>query len=394
MAVFWKPIAGRLLLTVSLTLLGWGVEGQGDRQGKKLVSGDVTVYLGQGRDIWRPIIHTTSNVSEISCIKSSFQLRTFDPEGAIFYGDTKNGEDWFVLALKEGMPLMQISIAGSLVSVMGGPQLNDGKWHTLEVSNQDDFVILDVDGSKGLVVGMGGPAKQTEDSHAGVLRLALGGILIDKGKMMIQFDHKMDGCVRKGSWLDLRVPWEVEVEEFLPCYQDILPGSYFPGTGFAVFNTSVFPVKEYEGIKIELHGDFSKMHGTILSIKAPGQEMMLTLTANNNTQEVNLSYGSQKISMKATFNKLVITFLDELLQVLKKQEKLQDLQVVSVKNSGFSSTWGNGRLAIGGLLGEGEDNVGSQFLAGCLDMIQIQDRDLDLDFAVKHPSISSHSCPA
>lgn len=42
--------------------------------------------------------------------------------------------------------------------------------------------------------------------------------------------------------------------------------------------------------------------------------------------------------------------------------------------------------------GEGED--GSHFLTGCLEKIQVQGRDLDLDLAVKHMSISSHSCPA
>lgn len=44
--------------------------------------------------------------------------------------------------------------------------------------------------------------------------------------------------------------------------------------------------------------------------------------------------------------------------------------------------------------GEEEDNVGSQFLTGCLEKIQVQGKDLDLDLAVKHMSISSHSCPA
>ena len=64
-------------------------------------------------------------------IKSSFQFRTFDPEGAIFYGDTKHGNDWFMLSLKDGIPLMQISRDDVLVSVAGGPKLNNGKWHTV-----------------------------------------------------------------------------------------------------------------------------------------------------------------------------------------------------------------------------------------------------------------------
>lgn len=43
--------------------------------------------------------------------------------------------------------------------------------------------------------------------------------------------------------------------------------------------------------------------------------------------------------------------------------------------------------------GEREDGVGSRFLTGCLEKIQVQGKDLDLDLAVKHKSFSSHSCP-
>lgn len=69
--------------------------------------------------------------SVLCSIKSSFQLRTFDPEGVIFYGDTKKGQDWFVLSLKDGVPLMQICKEGIHVSVAGGTKLNDGEWHTV-----------------------------------------------------------------------------------------------------------------------------------------------------------------------------------------------------------------------------------------------------------------------
>ncbi|XP_071316156.1 sex hormone-binding globulin isoform X2 [Trachinotus anak] len=343
--------------------------------------------------MWRPLIHTTVNLSEISSIKSSFQVRTFDPEGIIFYGDTKNGEDWFVLSLRDGIPLMQISKEDILISVFGGPKLNDGKWHTLEVSNHGKFVILEVDGSSGLVVGM--QSKQSEEVISGKLRLALGGILIDKDKMIVQFEPQMDGCVREGSWLNVSVPWETEAEELWPCYQNIQAGSYFPGTGFAIFNTSVFPIETNSEVKIELWGDFSQMDGTILSIRAPGQELMFALVANNNTKEVTL-LGEEKISMKNTFNRLVIGFQTDSLEVLYEEDKPNTTasSVNLLSNPGYLTTWREGRLAIGGLLGDGEDNVGSQFLTGCLQKIQVQGKDLDLDLAVKHMSISSHSCPA
>ncbi|XP_028284976.1 sex hormone-binding globulin [Parambassis ranga] len=392
MAVFWKKMAGGVLLTLSLALLGWGAEGQGNRRGKKEVLGSSMVYLGQDRDTWRPLIHITVNLSDISSIKSSFQFRTFDPEGAIFYGDTKNGEDWFVLSLKDGVPMMQISKEDMIVSVTGGPKINDGRWHTLAVSNHGKFVILEVDGSDGLVVGM--QSKQKEEVASGGLRLALGGILINKEHMIVQFEPQMDGCVREGNWLNLSNPWEVEADELWPCYHNIQPGSYFPGTGLALFNTSVFPFEEDNELKIELWGDFTQMNGPILSIGAPGQEPLFTLVANNNTHEVTLTFGEEKISVKNTFRRLLMTFMKDLVKVFQDEDQSKNTTISPVSHPEYLTTWRNGHLAVGGLLGEGEDTVDSQFLAGCLENIQIQGRYLDLDLAIKHPSISSHSCPA
>lgn len=75
---------------------------------------------------------------------SSFQLRTFDPEGAIFYGDTKKGADWFVLSLKDGIPLVQICKGDIHISVAGGTRLNDGKWHTVSDTHSDNVFVKEV----------------------------------------------------------------------------------------------------------------------------------------------------------------------------------------------------------------------------------------------------------
>lgn len=49
-------------------------------------------------------------------------------------------------------------------------------------------------------------------------------------------------------------------------------------------SSAVFPIEADHVVKTELWGDFSKMDGTILSIKAPGQEIIFALVANNNTK--------------------------------------------------------------------------------------------------------------
>ncbi|XP_036002305.1 sex hormone-binding globulin isoform X1 [Fundulus heteroclitus] len=391
MAVFWKAVAGSLLLAVCL--MGGRVDGQGN--GKKEVSGDSIIYLGQERNPWRPLIRTTANLTELRSIKSSFQFRTFDPEGVIFYGDTKHGEDWFVLSLKEGLPVMQISKEDVQVSVTGGPKLNDGKWHTLDVSNKGKFVILEVDGSPGLVVGM--HSKQTKEVVSGQLRLALGGILTDKEKMIVEFEPQMDGCVREGRWLNLSMPWEADADELRVCHQNIQPGSFFAGEGFTVFNTSsVFPVEEDQGFRVELWGDFSQMDGTVVSLMSSQEELLWVVTANNNTNEVHVAVGEIIATLRNTFKRLQITILGDLVKVIKDAGE-SDVTTYSYElesRPGYLTTLREGRLAIGGLLGGGKDMVGSHFLTGCLEKIQVQGKDLDLDSALIDMSASSHSCPA
>ncbi|KAM4564777.1 sex hormone-binding globulin isoform 1-T1 [Fundulus diaphanus] len=389
----WPCFGKRWRVHCSSLSASW--EGALTGKGTKEVSGDSIIYLGQERNPWRPLIRTTANLTELRSIKSSFQFRTFDPEGVIFYGDTKRGEDWFVLSLKEGLPVMQISKEDVQVSVTGGPKLNDGKWHTLDVSNKGKFVILEVDGSPGLVVGM--HSKQTKEVVSGQLRLALGGILTDKEKMIVEFEPQMDGCVREGRWLNLSIPWEADADELRVCHQNIQPGSFFAGEGFTVFNTSsVFPMEEDQGFRVELWGDFSNMDGTIVSLMSSQEELLGVLTANNNTNEVHLAVGKIKAALKNTFKRLQITILEDLVKVIQDADE-SDATTHSYElesRPGYLTTLREGRLAIGGLLGGGKDMVGSHFLTGCLEKIQVQGKDLDLDSALKDMSASSHSCPA
>ncbi|XP_077355099.1 sex hormone-binding globulin [Festucalex cinctus] len=377
--------AAPLLLTLSITALAWGVHG------KKQISGSAAVYLGQHRNVWSPLIHISVNLTRIRDIKSSFQLRTYDPEGIIFYGDTKNGRDWFILALKDGVPFMQISRSGVLVNVVGGPKLNDGRWHTLELSNHGHFVVLGVDGSRGLVVGLQSDA--IEEVVSGSLRLALGGILIPKDTLVVQFQPQMDACVREGSWLNLSIPWETDADELRPCYQSIRPGSFFPGSGLAIVNTSVLQTDYERSVTMELWGDFAQMDGTILSIRTPGQAGLFALSASNNTKKVVLFLSGHIVTLKENFKRLEMTFGTDSLQVRHggHESKMAWDDLSPLKDSGLLNKLRRSHIAIGGLLGE--NDVGSLFLTGCLEKVQIQGKDVDLDRANKHASISSHSCP-
>uniref|UniRef100_A0A8C0NHL3 Sex hormone-binding globulin n=2 Tax=Canis lupus familiaris TaxID=9615 RepID=A0A8C0NHL3_CANLF len=71
----------------------------------------------------------TFNFTKIKKSSSSFELRTWDPEGVIFYGDTNSKDDWFVLGLRDGRPEIQLHNHLAQLTVGAGPRLDDGTWH-------------------------------------------------------------------------------------------------------------------------------------------------------------------------------------------------------------------------------------------------------------------------
>lgn len=73
-----------------------------------------------------------------------------------------------------------------------------------------------------------------------------------------------------------------------------------------------------------------------------------------NLQEITLTFREEKIGMKATFKRLVITFLTGFLQVRQDggELKANALSYTVESHPGYLATWTEGQLAFGGLLGE------------------------------------------
>ncbi|XP_072524206.1 sex hormone-binding globulin [Salminus brasiliensis] len=353
------------------------------------ISGAEVINFANRQPSWAPIMHMCANLSDITSIRSFFEFRTLDPEGTIFYGDTKEGQDWFVLLLRDGTPEMQIGKANILVSVKGGPKLNDGAWHKLELRSEGKYVVLEVNNKVELVVGL--ESEQTEDKLTGTIRLALGGMLVNEKRLLQPFKPEMDACIRGGNWLNISTLWDTDASWVLrPCFPEIKRGSYFPGTGLAIFNTSDLPGVETEekGITVEVSGSY---HGTILSLQSPGFEYILSEIEGykeNKDLTMELKEGSDS-ALPLETSKLTLT-------ILKHSLMLNGYTVLQDESFDILSRWREGMLlAFGGVPGEIKDSKGTHPLQGCLEKISIQGEYIDLDQAFfKHISISSHSCPA
>uniref|UniRef100_A0AAY4AV66 Sex hormone-binding globulin n=1 Tax=Denticeps clupeoides TaxID=299321 RepID=A0AAY4AV66_9TELE len=336
-------------------------------------SGTGIINLGNRDNKWTPLMNISTKLSEITRITSHFEFRTFDPEGAIFYGDTRDGQDWFVLSLRGGIPEMQIGKADILVSVTGGPKLNDGLWHKMELRSEGMLVVLEVDNKKELVVGL--HSKEAQANMTGYIRLALGGILVDEKKLVFQFGPLMDGCLRQGHWLNLSSPWDTTLEVMpTACFPKIKKGSFFPGTGLAAFNTSDLPGPSLEDtISISVNMSSDDWSGTLMYMQVlPSRSATLRVT------------GQSKAKV-TVFGDMPPTFHASVFSKIKLQDNNQD----------FLARWKEGMLlAFGGVPGDSVENKGSDYLEGCVDSIHIQGNEVDLDEALfKDPSVFSHSCP-
>ncbi|KAJ8281980.1 hypothetical protein COCON_G00044990 [Conger conger] len=377
-----------VLLCMSSSCLGQAAQGRGSGAETQLISGNGLINLGRRWGSKSPLMHISVNMREITSLKSSFELRTLDPEGVVFYGDTKGGEAWFVLGLRGGVPEMQNGKGNSLSSVAGGPKLNDGKWHKVELHSDGLFVWLELDGTAALMLGL----HTNPDSYlTGEMRLSLGGILGSELELMNSLQTEMDGCVRAGNWLNISAPWELGPNEVLhPCFDEIQKGSYFPGTGLALFNSSDFPANQMEdgGAEVKIQGHSLSWSGTVLSLKGSQDEAVLTITANPQTEELIVKFGTQKGSLKLGPHTLYLKLSSHEVQVELGQEQRSNLVD---DTHDWVTMWNNGmQLAFGGV----PDDSDSKWLEGCLSLIQVQGQDVDLDRALhQDSSISSHSCP-
>ncbi|KAG5260910.1 hypothetical protein AALO_G00297890 [Alosa alosa] len=363
------------------------------------IDGGGLINLGNRERTWTPYMSLSHLLSEIESITSYFSFRTFDPEGALFYGDTDNGEDWFVLFLRDGVPEMQIGKGDVLVSVAGGHKLNDGLWHKLELHSEGKFVVLKVDDHRELAMGL--HSHEPDTSKEGYIRLALGGILVSEKKLLLPLNPLLDGCVKGGRWLNLSTLWDSTPRKTaMSCFPNIKAGSFFAGTGLAIFNTSDLPgvdPKE-ERIIITVNTSSTTLNGTILSLRSLQSHStvlsvakdtnsgMMIFKVNTETTPINEKFDEDLISFNVIIHKTSVAF--------ETKNVSSESHLRSGDYSSILAAWNEGMLlAFGGVPEDGLDS-GSDYMEGCLDTIFIQGQKIDLDQAsFKDASVSSHSCP-
>ncbi|KAG8507149.1 Sex hormone-binding globulin, partial [Galemys pyrenaicus] len=155
----------------------------------------VCLSNGPGQE---PTTIMTFDLTKIKKTSSSFEIRTWDPEGVIFYGDTNPKED-FMLGLRDGRPEIQLHNQWAQLTVGAGPRLDDGRWHQMEVRIHGDSVLLEVDGD--LVLSLRQVSGPLSDKPQPILRIALGGLLFPVSDLRWSLSW-MAACAGPAGWTD------------------------------------------------------------------------------------------------------------------------------------------------------------------------------------------------
>ncbi|XP_012312925.2 sex hormone-binding globulin isoform X3 [Aotus nancymaae] len=321
-----------LLLLLLATHQGWALRPILPTQ-RAQDSPGVHLSNGPGHE---PVAVMTFDLTKITKPFSSFELRTWDPEGVIFYGDTNPKDDWFMLGLRDGRPEIQLHNSWAQLTVGAGPRLDDGRWHQLI------------------------PA--------------------------------LDGCLRRDSWLDKQAKISASAPTSLrSCDVESNPGIFLPPGTHAEFNLQDIPQPHAEpwAFSLDLGLEQAAGSGHLLALGTPENPSWLSLYLQD--QKVVLSSGlGPGLDLPLVLGLPLQLKLSMSRVILSQGLKMEVFALPSLRLAPLLNLWDQpqGRLFLGALPGEDSST------SFCLNGLWAQGQRLDVDRALNRShDIWTHSCP-
>ncbi|XP_061446736.1 sex hormone-binding globulin [Rhineura floridana] len=364
--------------------------------------------LGQRLGDSSPTATLFVDLRTVTSAASSFDFRTFDPEGIIFYGDMSPGVNWFVLALRKGKPEIQIHNTVTNITVSGGSRINDGQWHRIMVKNEGHRVMLEVDGDDHLTLSH--VSKAIIDDPVSLMRIGVGGLFIPVQELLLPLNPALDGCMRRWNWLNRSSEWlegaSLEEQGTKVCFPTIHRGSFFPGDGVATFSLSGLPTglssaNKSWSLAVEMWIRAAPQSGTLLAVSTMKQTLLLCLNLHRTDLMAQLGNKTVLLVPLPTGGCLDAHLL---LSITPSHVTLRLGDTETSKPTpkpdfeSLKHIWlgQKGHLIFGGLPGHEKSPLAQEgiFFRGCLRGIQVQGHELDLDLAqYRSNSIWPHSCP-
>ncbi|XP_072497277.1 sex hormone-binding globulin isoform X2 [Notamacropus eugenii] len=338
------------------------------------------LYLGNGTG-HEPVIIMNFNLTKVARVMSSFDLRTWDPEGVIFYGDTNPKDDWFMLGLRSGRLEIQLHNFWAQLTVGAGPRLDDGCWHQLKIKNQVDSLLVEVDGDE--VLRLSQVSKPLAGMALPIMRIAL--------------IPALDGCLQHHIWVSQpgsTVPFSHPPQG--ACSPEAQPGTFLPPGAHTVFSLKDVPQPDVDpwAFSLELRLQFFGGSGCLLALGILGNQSLLSLELQDQilVLSARLPEELEVLSKSMPVSPGPLIQLELGLTTVVLNQGLQKVTFILPPALLVSllDLWNQpkGSLILGVVPGE----VSSASF--CLNGLRVQGRELDVDQALsRSKNIWTHSCP-
>ncbi|XP_016312357.1 growth arrest-specific protein 6 [Sinocyclocheilus anshuiensis] len=333
---------------------------------------------------------------------AEFDLRTYDPEGVIFFAGGHLNSSWIVLVMHHGKLELQLKYGAVSRVTSSGPQVNDGQWHKISVEEQGRSLIIKIDREAVMKIAVNGDLF-TLNKGLHELNLTVGGIPFRDDGLVSRVNPRLDGCMKDWRWLtgeDTSIQETIRHNERMQCYAIEDHSAFYPGLGFAYFNHS--------------HGDNQSLSVHVTLRPASSVGVLFALVRQDRvpfsvslsdyhpgtlewTEHVLVSFGDVVVASvpvnlcDAQTHTLNVTVFgnSSLLQVdeqLTQMELVENIDALDLTSSYSTFIGGIPDVSV-------VSTPVSAFYTGCMD-VRVNGQLLDVDEAQhKHNDIRSHSCP-
>ncbi|MGH0145664.1 UNVERIFIED_CONTAM: hypothetical protein FKN15_015299 [Acipenser sinensis] len=349
----------------------------------------------------------TSNSLKLLNFKSQFELRTFDPEGILFFGDMGGEHNWFLLALRKHYLEIQFPNDLSQTAITGGPVISDGEWKQISIANLNSTIIVTV--NKEEVIKNHQPMENEDVEGKGVLRIGIGAIF-PNSSLKLTLNPPLDGCLRNWDWVRQETPVLnrlIESSDSQRCWKSVVPGSYFPGYGAAQFESHLFidnlSMKETENwsLTVELSLRPVVANGILFAILDLKNNLSFSIALNDTQQAFTLTFAGKDLgSLRFPPELCSGEFQVQQLILANNQLVLKSLEDEVIWNvaddfEALQAVWDQpGTTVYLGGLPDWDPAAVNSYYHGCM-RVKIQGNRVDVDTAKnKYGGIRSHSCPA
>ncbi|XP_040204734.1 sex hormone-binding globulin [Rana temporaria] len=361
-----------------------------------------SLYLGNGDP--KNVLRLEFPLSSLSSNLSSFEIRTYDSVGTIFFGNI-GMDNWFLLGIRDGRLEVQMSNGnGQMVFSKWGPEVSNGKWQKVTVDSSINTIDVRVNGE--VVIMLTHHVKNepviSEYANLGIIL----GDLPENGQIQLlrPLNPALDACMRNWAWVKKstkNLDDAMETDENRRCFENEERGTFFPAQGYAIFKPSSFPLHTHGPWQLLVQLSFRVLEdgGLLFALYGAGNTPALTITLDGQKQVLEASL-LDKLAHSMTFPPGICLkdwhTVDIQIQanqlVLKTEEATSSMDIPPADFKALEDAWmdPNAYISVGGMAEHSEQ--GNHF-SGCM-KISLQGTAVDLDTAhYKHPHVRSHSCP-